>query len=96
VCHFPIPGKKAPAEAGAGVGGGGGTADPYFSIWAGLFLHLPKVAGEGVYEFPLQLQPILVLHGILPVGAYESLAGLSVSRSPDGVGIGHCPLAFTV
>jgi hypothetical protein len=36
-------------------------------------------------------QPILVLHGISPVGAYESLAGLLVSHSPDGVGIGPLP-----
>lgn len=27
------------------------------------------------------------------VGAYESLAGFSVSRSPDGVGVGHLPVS---
>lgn len=31
--------------------------------------------------------PTLVLHGQCPTGAYESLAGFSVSRSPDGVGL---------
>ena len=39
------------------------------------------------------LVPTLVLHGDNSSGAYESLAGFSVSRSPDGVGVGHLPLS---
>ena len=47
--------KKAPAVAGARVGGGGGTADPYLSIEAGLYLH-PVARMRGVlftaYKMP--------------------------------------------
>lgn len=39
------------------------------------------------------LAPTLVLHGDNSLGAYESLAGFSVSRSPDGVGVGRLPLS---
>jgi len=31
--------RKIPAFTGIVFGGGGGTAYPYFSIWAGLYLH---------------------------------------------------------
>jgi hypothetical protein len=45
-------GKKiTPAFNSAGVdnGGDGGTAIPHFSMWAGLFLHLPDIdRGERV------------------------------------------------
>lgn len=86
--------QKTPAvvSAGAQIGGDGGTADPHLSIWAGLFLHLPVAAGEGV----LWASAHPSTPWVRPLGAYESLAGLPVSRSPDGVGVGQCPLAFTV
>ncbi len=35
----------------------------------------------------------LVLHGLEATGAYESLAGLRVSPSPDGVGMGRLPFS---
>jgi hypothetical protein len=73
------------------LGGDGGTAVPHFSMWAGLFLHL-QIAGESVLW--------TCVHPSTPwgypLGAYESLAGLLVSHSPDGVSIGLYPLAFTV
>lgn len=44
-------------------GGGGGTADPYLSIGAGLFLHLLRHAKQGrAYCGPV---PTLVLRGVM-------------------------------
>lgn len=66
------------------TGGAAGTAVPFFSERAGLFLLLLEKGGVYV---SIRVNP----RGTFP----ESLAGLRIAASPDGVSIAEA-LAFTV
>jgi hypothetical protein len=103
-------GNKKPltvSSQGFGIGGGGGTACS-ISFETGWTIPSPAVAGRG--ERVVDRCPLASNHPSTPwsvgfrcanptydynsLGAYESLAGLRVSPSPDGVGIG--PLSISV